>query len=139
MNEKQNIELVQRMYLAFARGDIQTILDSLTPDVEWIAEGPEIIPYAGKRVGPSQTMDFFRELATTQADMKLTMKEFVAQGDQVASLGRYAGKVTATGKTFDVVVAHFFTVRNGKVSRFVNVTDTAAVADAYGASAAAAR
>jgi ketosteroid isomerase-like protein len=47
--------------------------------------------------------------------------------------------VTATGKSFDSPVAHFFTFRGGKISRFVDVVDTAAMADAYRAASAAAR
>ncbi len=51
MNEQQNTVLIQKIYAAFARGDIQTILDNLTSDVEWTLEGPAIIPFAGKRNG----------------------------------------------------------------------------------------
>ena len=43
MKEQENIALVQRMYEAFARGDIQTIVENLTDDVEWIAEGPSSV------------------------------------------------------------------------------------------------
>jgi hypothetical protein len=67
------------------------------------------------------------------------MEPLMAQGDQVAGLGRYAATVTATGKSFDSALAHFFTVRGGKISRFVDVADTAVMADAYRAASAASR
>ena len=35
MNEQQNQALIQNMYDAFGRGDIHTILNNLTDDVEW--------------------------------------------------------------------------------------------------------
>ncbi len=131
MSEQQNTALIQTLYDSFAKGDIQGILDSLTDDVEWTLEAPSIIPFAGKRKGPSQVLGFFQALAGTQQNMKLTTEKWVAQGDTVATLGRYSGTVTATGKSFDTVVAHFFTIRDGKVSRFVDVGDTAQFVDAY--------
>ena len=94
-------------------------------------EGPAIIPFAGKRKGIPEVTQFFAALATTQTDQKLTIDTWVAQGDVVATLGRYAGTVKATGKKFDTVLAHFFTIRDGKIARFVDITDTAAAAAAY--------
>jgi ketosteroid isomerase-like protein len=137
MSEQANTALIQRLYDAFSKGDINTILNHLTADVEWIFEGPEIIPFTGIRHGIEQTKGFFAGLATTQAGMKLTPHQFVAQGDHVAMLGRYTGTVTGTGKHFDTPVAHFFHIRDGKVARFTNLTDTAAYVEAYTSSSTA--
>jgi ketosteroid isomerase-like protein len=139
MSEQQNTALIQSVYDAFKKGDILFILNSLTDDVDWTMEGPSIIPYAGNRKGVSEVKQFFEALATTQTNQKLTMEPLMAQGDRVAGLGRYAATVTATGKSFDSPLAHFFTVRGGKISRFVDVADTALMADAYRAASAASR
>ena len=105
MSEQQNTALIQKLYDDFARGDIQAILAALTDDVEWTLEGPSIIPFVGARKGPSEVLGFFQALGTTQTNMKLKTEKWVAQGDTVATLGRYSGTVTATGKSFDVPVA----------------------------------
>jgi len=131
MNEQQNTPLIQKLYDAFSRGDIPAILAELADDVDWTFEGPAIIPYTGKRKGPSEVLGFFQGLVTTQTNMKLTIEQWVAQGDIVATAGRYSGTVTATGKSFDTAIAHFFTIRGGKVTRLVDFGDTAAFADAY--------
>lgn len=137
MDEQQNIELIQRMYEAFGRGDIQTILENLTDDVEWIAEGPSSVSYFGKMKGPAEVQSkFFGGIGSTQEDMELTMEDFLAQGDAVAAFGRYSARVKATGKRFDAALGHLFKIRDGKVSKFVNVGDTAAVAAAYSGTAA---
>jgi uncharacterized protein len=81
---------------------------------------------------------FFQALATTQENPKLTADEFIAQGDNVATCGRYAGTVKATGKRFDTAIAHVFTVKSGKVTRFLDFFDTSAVADAYQSTGSAA-
>ncbi|MGD1092087.1 MAG: nuclear transport factor 2 family protein [Bryobacteraceae bacterium] len=139
MSEQQNTGLIQKVYDAFSRGDLQTILNNLTEDVDWGFEAPHTIPYAGQRKGTAQVTKFFEALATTQSGQKLTPQTFVAQGDHVATLCRYSGTVTATEKKFDCPVAHFFTIRGGKVASFVNVTDSAAMVEAYVSSSAAAR
>lgn len=139
MNEKDNIALIQDSYAAFGKGDIQTILGHLTPDVEWTFEGPAVIPYSGKKVGPSQVLKFFEALATTQDEPKLTIDEYIAQGDKVVTVGRYSAVVKATGKRIDSPVAHVFTFRNGKIARFLNFGDTAQAADAYASTASASR
>jgi uncharacterized protein len=139
MNEQQNTELVANLYAAFAKGDVQTILDHCADDVEWTLEGPEVIPFAGERKGRAQVLEFFQALGGTQTNQKLTTETWVAQGDCVATLGRYSGAVKATGKAFDGPIAHFFTIRGGKVARFVNLGDTAAMVEAYTGAAAAGR
>jgi ketosteroid isomerase-like protein len=137
MNEQENIALIQRMYEAFGRGDIRTIVENLTDDVEWIAEGPSSVAYFGKMNGPAEVQaKFFGGIASTQEDMKLTTEDFLAQGDGVAMFGRYSARVKATGKQFDAALGHLFRIRDGKVSKFVNLGDTAAVAAAYGGTAA---
>jgi hypothetical protein len=131
MNEQANTALIQSMYAAFGRGDIRFIADSLASDIEWTLEGPEIIPYAGRRHGVDQVLGFFHAMATTLTGPKLTITDIVAQGDKVAAFGRFAATVTATGKRFDSQVAHLFQIRDGKVSNLVDVVDTAAEAEAY--------
>ena len=139
MSEQQNTEIVKAMYAAFGRGDIQTIMERVTDDIEWTLEGPAILPFAGARKGPSEVLGFFQALATTQDNHKLTIESYVAQGDTVATIGRYAATVKATGKSFDSRSAHFFTFRDGKVSKFADFVDTAQMAEAYQQAAAAAR
>jgi uncharacterized protein len=131
MTEQANTAVIQRLYDAFSKGDVATILNHLTPDVEWIFEGPTSVPFTGKRHGIEETKGFFTALATTQSGMTLTTDEFIAQGDHVATYGRYTGTVTATGRKFDSPVGHFFQFRDGKVARFVNMGDTAAYVEAY--------
>jgi ketosteroid isomerase-like protein len=80
--------------------------------------------------------EFFNALASTQENMKLTMEDFIAEGDGVAAFGRSQAKVKATGRNFDTPVAHLFRIRNGKVSRFLNFGDTAQVLAAYSSASA---
>jgi ketosteroid isomerase-like protein len=127
------------MYAAFGRGDVATIINHLAADVEWTLEGPESIPFAGRRVGHDQVKQFFQAMATTQTDHKLTIDEVIAKGDKVVSVGRYAAVVKATGKRIDGAVAHVFTIRGGKVVKLQDFINTAQTADAYASTMAAGR
>jgi ketosteroid isomerase-like protein len=139
MNEQNNKALVEKMYAAFGRGDLQMILDHLAPNVEWTMEGPPVLPFAGKKAGPGQVRTFFEALATTQENQKLTIDDYIAQGDKVATTGRYSAVVKATGKRFDCAAAHVFTIRDGKITKFLDFVDTAQMAEAYVSAAAASR
>ncbi len=139
MNEQENIALVKKLYEAFSRGDIKTILDHVTDDIKWSNPGPSTIPYSGDRTGPTQVREFFERLVGTQENVNLTIDQFIAQGDQVATLGRYTGKIKGTGRAFDSLVGHFFTIREGKVARWIGLGDTADAAAAYSTASAAGR
>ena len=63
----------------------------------------------------------------------------IADGDTVIATGRYTATVRDNGAEIDVPIAHVFTVRNGKVSKWVGLSDTAKVAEAHTRAAAAGR
>ncbi len=65
MNEQDNVSLIRKIYAAFAAGDAQTILDSVTDNAQWINHGPATVPYAGSRAGKSanrRVLSSYREL-----------------------------------------------------------------------------
>jgi ketosteroid isomerase-like protein len=132
MPELQNIDLVKKLYEAYGKGDIDTLIDHLADPFDWNFDAPSIIPFAGDQ----QTRDevrrrFFGSLAESQKDQSLSPQEFIAQGDKVVMVGRYSATVVATGKSIDLAVVHVFTIQSGKITRFVNFTDTARLAEAY--------
>jgi ketosteroid isomerase-like protein len=55
---------------------------------------------------------------------------YVVDGEYVVVLARYTATNKATGKPFDVRVAHHFVVRGGRIVRFEQFVDTARVRDA---------
>lgn len=132
MLEQDNINLIKKLYAAFGKGDIETIIDHLADQLVWRFDAPAVIPYAGEHDTPDQVKEaFFANLASTQKDYSLQTDEFIAQGDKVIMVGSYGATVKATGKRFDLSLVHVWTIQNSKVKRFVNFTDTAKVAEAY--------
>jgi hypothetical protein len=126
-----NADFIHGLYGAFARGDIATVLAGLAPDVEWICEGPASVPFCGTFRGPEQVSKFFGVLAETQSGQKLEIDETYDAGEQVFTVNRYSCVVKVSGKEVDARGVHVFTVKNGKVTRFLEIFDSAAAVEAY--------
>jgi ketosteroid isomerase-like protein len=138
MNEQANIDLIRKVYAAFAAGDAPTILANVADDAPWINYGPPSVPYAGSRAGKAQIVEFFQAIANSTTGGVVEADDFVAQGDKVVATGRYRATVRNTGIEIDTPIAHVFTVRNGKIVKWEGYSDTAQVADAHTGKAAAA-
>jgi ketosteroid isomerase-like protein len=133
------ISKIKEIYAAFGRGDIATILGSMTDDVSWEFEAPAELSWSGIRHTPQEAAGFFAGLAADQADPHLEMTEFFSTEDAVAAFGRYQATVKATGIRVDTPVAHYFKFRDGKIARYVNVINSAAFVEAGRAVAVGAR
>jgi ketosteroid isomerase-like protein len=137
MQEAQNTKVVQEMYAAFDRGDVQSILDRLDDSIVWKAvygAGPHV-PTAGERRGKPAVAEFFKQVAANVNFSRFEPKEFIATSDKVIALGHYTA-TTPIGKKFDSDFAMVFTLRNGRVVNFQEFTDSAAVNAAYAVGAA---
>ena len=131
MSERENTQLVQQAYRDFQSGDIPALLDALSEDVEWVVPEVEGVPGRGTWWGPEQVGEFFRNLSDTQESRQLELREFVAQSDKVVVLGHYVWHVKATGKEWESDFVHALSVRDGKMTRFQEYTDTAVFGDAF--------
>ena len=139
MQEAQNTLVVQNAYAAFGRGDIETLLSQIADDVVWNAvygTGSHV-PTSGERRGKAAVSEFFKQVAENVNFSRFEPKEFIATGDKVVTLGHYTA-TTPVGKTFDSDWAMVFTLQDGKVTRFQEFCNSAAINDAYTADAAAA-
>jgi hypothetical protein len=134
-----NTEIVKSMYQAFGRGDIATLLSGVADNVEWVVNGPAAIPTAGVYRGTAEVGNFFRKVGESIDFEPFNIQQFVEQGDTVVVLGSYSGRSKTLQKPFRSNWAMAFTLRGGKVTRFEEHTDTAALADAFTATAGAAR
>lgn len=133
MNEAQNTQVVKNAYAAFQRGDIGGVLATLDDSIEWHAViGTEgVVPHAGVRRGLNGVGEFFSILGTTTDFQAFEPQEFIAQGDQVAVVGKYKAKVKPTAKTIESGWVMIFTFKNGKIARFREFTDSAQLVRAY--------
>src|SRR4051812_28423250 len=133
MSEQANVERVKELYAAFERGDIGTVSEGLTADVSWTTPGSRRIPFAGRRTGREDAMQFFAGLGETVEFTGFAPRDFLAQGDRVVVLGSSSGRIKPTGRDFATEWAHVFTFGGREVTSFVEYTDTEHIAEAFGA------
>lgn len=112
---RENVEIVERLYDAFARRDVPEILSRLAPEVE-ITQSTAL-PWGGVYKGPEQFGLFFRNL-TQHINSTLVFERYLDSGDQVVAIGRTQGTAVATGYPFDVPIVHLWRLREGKVLSF---------------------
>ncbi len=118
-----NLNAVQGVYEAFAKGDIPAVLAFLSPDIDWTeAEG---FPYGGTYIGPNAVLDgVLMRLGTEWEGFAAIPDEFIDAGDTVVVLGTYSGRYKSTGKSFQANFAHVWKIQTGKAIRFVQYVDT---------------
>jgi uncharacterized protein len=124
------IDKIKDIYAAFGRGDIATILASLTDDVSWEFEAPSELSWSGIRRTPQEAAGFFTGIVAEHSDPSLDMTEFFATSNAVAAFGRYQATVKTTGIRVDTPVAHYFKFRDGKIARYINIINSGAFLEA---------
>lgn len=129
-----NSNFIHSLYDAFKRGEMKTILDSLDPSIEWASNGDaKIIPWGGRRSGVAGVASFFKSLADNLDFEIFEPRDFFDAGDTAIVIGRTRARLKRQGGVFDCEWAHVFTVKNGKLARFREFYDTAAIVDALSA------
>lgn len=128
-----NATIVRDIYEAFARGDIQAVLGALHEQAEW-NEAEHFTYWTGAPfIGPQAVLTGV--IARIPQDIEgfgIEVRRIVGAGDTVLVEARYRGTAKATGRPLDVQVAHVWDLRDGKVVRFQQYTDTWQFAQATG-------
>jgi uncharacterized protein len=127
-----NVQIVRDCYHAFQRGDSESMFAIFAPDIEWESVGRrEDFPTLGPRRGIAQVREFFRLVAENLEFHAFTPSELHGVGNIVFVMGRYDMTIRRTGRRAASDFLHVFWVRNGKVTRFREFTDTARFAEAW--------
>jgi ketosteroid isomerase-like protein len=123
MSEQQSLEVVQTMYAAFGRGDLEGILASLDPDVSWRTPGAPDLPTGGLRQGVPAVREFFGLLLNTFDIADFQPQDFLAAGDKVVVLGTSREGPKGGGRLVNFRWVHVFTFRNGRIVAFEEPAD----------------
>lgn len=132
MSTEQNLDAIRQMYQAFARGDVEAILDRVTDDVDWSTDAAiESAPWYGPRHGRAEVAGFFEGVGKIGPTTEFTPLAFATNDDgDVMVFIRYAFTVDATGKQVAMNMHHYWKFREGKVCFLRSSEDTAQVAAA---------
>jgi len=118
-------DIVRGLYEAFGKGDVPAVLGSFDPTIQWREAENFLYADGNPYVGPQAVADgVFQRIVSDVEDFAVVPEHFVESADTVVVEGRYKGKMKATGVPVDAQFAHVWELRNGKVVRFQQYTDT---------------
>ncbi|MEA5581236.1 nuclear transport factor 2 family protein [Nodularia harveyana UHCC-0300] len=124
-----NLEIIQRLYTAFQERDTKTIREIFDPQIEWIQN--EGFPGGGRHIGTDAVLnDVFAKFRLDWDTWQAFVEEWLEAGDTIIALGKYSGIYKTTGKSITAEFAHVYKLRNGRIFKFQQYTDTFKIAEA---------
>ncbi len=124
--KEKNVEIVQNLYSAFAKGDVPAVLEKFHPKIEW--NEAENFPYADGNpyIGPQAVLEgVFARLGGEWEYWNLTEQIYYeANSGEIIVTGRYKAKNKMTAKEINVQFVHLWTLEDGIVTKFQQYADT---------------
>ena len=131
MSDKENAMLVKKIYERMNAGEIESLLNSFAEDIEWILPEMENVPFAGLSRGLHGIREFFSKVFELQEVLEFEAEEYFARGNKVVAPKHFTMRLKSTGKEFSSPWAHVWTIKDGKVARFYEYVDTAAISKTH--------
>lgn len=126
-----NLEVIQTLYQAFHDKDFDSFLRICTSDLEWIQN--EGFPGGATYRGADAVVEgVFKAFNQDWESWSFEMEQYLNAGETLVVIGSYAGRHRGSGKSFRSPAAHVYDIRDGKVCRFRQFTDTKLIWDAMG-------
>jgi uncharacterized protein len=130
----RSADVVKGLYEAFAKGDVPAVLGGFDARIEWNEADGFLYADGNPYTGPQAVAEgVFQRLVADIDQFAVLPNTFIEAGDAVVVEGRYKGTMKATGTAVDAQFAHVWRLRDGKVFRFQQYTDTAQWKAAAGA------
>ena len=124
-----NVELVKQGYSNFASGNIEAVLATWDPQIEWHeCKGMPFVDGDGIYIGGEAIVaNVFMKLPEFFDGFNIEVNEIFGADDKVVMEGFYCGTNRATGNSFKANATHVWTVKDGKGIRFFQAVDTATI------------
>ena len=125
MSSQRNLETVKTIYDAFGRGDVDTILDSLTDDVDWSSEAASrSASWYGRRSGKRGVAEYFAAIGKTIEVLDFTQLSFTANDTEVMVLSQFRMRSRRNGKESAMQLHHYWRFRDDKVEHWRGSEDS---------------
>ena len=132
MKENQSMQIIDNLYKAFEKGDIPTIMGSMSPKIEWNEAESNSMASGNPYIGPDAIINgVFARLGAEHEYFKLADIELhEMSNNKVLATLRYDAKNKKTGKGYNAQAAHLWALKNGKIISFQQYVDTKKLAEA---------
>ena len=109
-------EVVDKMFTAFASGDVDGFVATVSEDTVWIYHGTQIIP-AGVFEKKEGVKTFFTNIMERTEIINFEPQEFIVEGNKVVVLGREHQKVKRSGRELKQKRVQIYTVENELITK----------------------
>lgn len=121
-----NKALIAHIYGEMARGDIQSLLEHLTDDIEWTHQiDPRLAKFGGTHKGIAAVAKNFQDINAVMPPAAIVGLEMTAEDERVSVLCRITR--SREDRVVSTRSSHHFTFRDGKIATFLEILDTSEV------------
>lgn len=110
---------VQRLFAAFAAGDLDALIETVDPNSHWTYIGANPQLARAEFTGRAKVRRFFERILTRLDVTAFDADEYIVSGDTVVVFGSESGTVRSTGQLFRNQWTQKYVVQNGKITRMV--------------------
>ena len=122
-----NVDLIKDFYNYFKKQDKLSYLKLCDDNIEWITMRD--MPNGGRYVSKQEVFEqYFPKMLSNFKEFHATPEEFLDEGDNVIVLGKYHG-IGSGDKKFQSPFVHVYTIRDKKIIKFRQYTDTIKIQD----------
>ena len=123
----QALATVEKMFAAFACGDLEKFRETVSEDTTWIYHGTKEIKKV-KYEGKDGATTFIRNILTYTEVLSFEPQQFIAEGNMVVVIGREHQRIKATGKELRQKWVQVYTVENNLITRMEEFATSEVVA-----------
>ncbi len=124
-----NVDLVKKFYSSFKAKDKQTYLQLCADNIEWVVM--DNMPCGRTYIGKTAVFEeYFRHLFSNFHEFHAMPEEFLDAGEVIVVLGKYQIVTKKSKETVVSPFAHVYTIKNEKIIRFRQYTDSVKIQNA---------
>jgi ketosteroid isomerase-like protein len=120
---EENVEVLRRLYASWERGDMRAFdVWDVNVEVSWI--GTETPGIAGEYRGVDELSAAISRYLEALADLRIKAERIVELDDgRVLVLSRHTARGKTSGLDYELELGDLFTLRDGKIVRYVSYWD----------------
>lgn len=108
--------VVEKMFSAFSKSDVEKIVDTVSDDTVWIYHGTQIIP-KGTFEKKEGVRAFFTNILERTEIINFEAQQYIVEGNSVVVLGHEHQKVKRSGRELKQKWVQIYTVENELITR----------------------
>lgn len=108
--------VVEKMFSAFSKGDIEKIVDTVSDDTVWIYHGTQIIP-KGSFEQKEGVKAFFTNILERTEIINFEAQQYIVEGNKVVVLGHEHQRVKRSGRELKQKWVQIYTIENELITR----------------------